>query len=72
MRTNSKINELKQALLAGDVLTPLRAWDRWRMAHNTYHRSIWALKHNHGLPIRSMKLRDEGSDVTHSYHWLER
>jgi len=70
MSTETKIAKLKQALKAGDILTPERAYRRFHMAHNTYHRSIYALRHHEGLPIRA-HITVERNGVRHSIHWLE-
>jgi hypothetical protein len=69
---STKILRLKLALLAGEVMTPLRAWDRWRMAFNTYHRSIHSLRHNRGLNIKSKLVKDETTGARHSIHWIEK
>lgn len=68
MDTQSKIAQLEADLRSGQVMTPLTAWSRYHMAHNTYHRSIHSLKHRKGLPIKS-RLIDEGG-VRHSEHWI--
>ena len=69
MQTQSKITLLKQALLNGEVTTPLLAWNRWRMAHNTYHRSIHSLRHGKdAMKIASTIVENDG--VRHSKHWV--
>lgn len=69
METITKIKQLKSALLRGEVMTPLRAWERFGMAHNTYHRSIWSLKNAQKMPIKSRLTEEKGA--SHSMHWLE-
>lgn len=70
MRTKTKIAALKQVIMSGEVMSPERAYHRFHMAHNTYHRSIYALRHHEGLPIRA-HITVERNGVRHSIHWLE-
>ena len=68
--TESKISQLKQDLLRGRKMTPLLAWKWHHISMNTYHRSIWALAHKQGLPIRYGRVvRKENHN---SVHWIER
>lgn len=57
MKQDTKISKLKQALIAGEELTPLDAWKRWGMAQNTFNRQIWELKRRHRLNIVSRKIK---------------
>lgn len=66
--TKTKIGKLRTALLSGQVTSPLRAWKWWRMAHNTYHRCIWSLRHTEGLDIRARTVEDGGA--RYSMHWI--
>lgn len=65
----TKVAKLKKALQAGVVMSPLRAWNTFHMAHNTYHRCIWELRHHHGMKICSRLTATNG--VRHSVHWLD-
>jgi hypothetical protein len=66
----TKIGLLRAALLAGDVLTPLAAWERFRMNSSTYHRCIWELFHKERLAVES-KIVTEVNGIRHSVHWIE-
>lgn len=65
----TKIGMLRAALLAGDVLTPLAAWERFKMNSSTYHRCIWELYHKEHLAIES-KIVTEVNGIRHSVHWI--
>jgi hypothetical protein len=67
---DTKIGMLRDALNAGQALTPLHAWERWRMNSSTYHRCIWELVHKEGMAI-ARRLETETNGIRHSVHWLE-
>lgn len=60
---------LRDALVAGEPLSPLHAWERWRMNSSTYHRCIWEFTHREGLAVHS-HLVTEPNGVRHSVHWI--
>jgi hypothetical protein len=66
----TKIGMLRQALREGEVMTPLKAWERFKMNSSTYHRCIWEMFHKEGLAINS-KVVTEVNGIRHSVHWLE-
>jgi hypothetical protein len=70
MKTESKIGCLKDALLNGEVMSPQKAFERWNMQANTYHRSIYGLKNKHGLIIAGRILHNEKTGVEYSEHWI--
>lgn len=67
---DTKKGLLREALEAGETLTPLDAWERWHMNSSTYHRSIWELTHKEGMAVRS-RMVTEGNGIRHSVHWME-
>lgn len=69
MRTDTKISKLRAAILAGERLTPLDAWRRWNMAHNTFNRQLWELRHVYKMPIASKIINYNG--VRYNAHYLE-
>ena len=71
MNRETKISKLKEAILDGEVLSPLDAWGRWRIAQNTFNRQIWELKKKHGLKIKSEKVIGIGKRVKFCVHQLD-
>jgi hypothetical protein len=67
----TKINRLKDALLSGQVMTPLRAWEMWYMSSSTYHREIWELRNVRKLSIKSDTVK-AANGIRHSIHWIEK
>jgi hypothetical protein len=71
MSASTKIDRLRDALLSGHVMSPLRAWDMWYMSSSTYHREIWELRNKRGMQIKSDSVTATNG-VRHSIHWIEK
>lgn len=69
--TKSKISKLKEYLLKGYLITPLAAWKMWSMAHNSFNRQIWELRHKHGLQIESQPTVGING-AKFNMHWIKK
>lgn len=67
----AKIAKLKAALEAGEVVTAAIAWERWKLAANSFNVAIHRLKRDpHKMNILTQQVTEK-TDAWYCRHWLE-